>query len=69
MIDLEGRDIPSVFVATVEFIDAAEKQSRALGRETRAVFVPHPIQNRSDEEMVQIADDAFERILAALEAK
>jgi hypothetical protein len=65
-VDLEVRGIPAVFVATVEFIDGAEAQARALGAEAEAVYVPHPIQDRTDEEMKKIADAALEKIVAAL---
>ena len=61
--DLETRGLPGVFIASTEFIQAAEAQSRALGFNPAAVFVPHPIQDRTDEEMRTIADDAFETIL------
>ena len=30
-VDLESRGVPSVFVATVEFVDGAVAQARALG--------------------------------------
>jgi hypothetical protein len=30
------------------------------------VFTPHPIQDRTDEEMVAYADAAFDRIIAAV---
>jgi len=65
-LDLEARGIPGVFVATTEFIDAARGQARALGGDPVAVFVEHPIQDRSDEEVVAIADRAFEEIVAGL---
>ena len=58
--------MPGVFVATVEFIDGAERQARALGGDPAAVFVSHPIQDRTDEEMIAIADRAFEQVVAAL---
>jgi hypothetical protein len=66
IVDLEGRGRPSVFVATVEFESGAIAQARALGGDPAAVYVPHPIQDRSDAEMTAIADDAFEAILAQL---
>ena len=66
MLDLETRGVPGVFVATVEFIDGAERQARALGGDPAAVFVEHPIQDRTDEEMIAIADRAFEQLCAAL---
>ena len=66
IVDLEGRGVPGVFVATVEFTDGAESQARALGADPAAVYVEHPIQDRTDEEMVAIADGAFEKLLAQL---
>jgi hypothetical protein len=65
-VDLEARGVPGVFVATVEFIDGAEVQSRALGADAAGVYVEHPIQDRTDEEMVEIADQALEKILEQL---
>ena len=55
-----------MFVATVEFIDGAVAQARALGADPAAVYVEHPIQDRSDEEMVAIADQAIDAILENL---
>ena len=64
--DLEGRGVPGVFVASSEFMEAAAAQAAALGFEPAAVFVPHPIQDRTDDEMQAMADAAVEEILAAL---
>ncbi len=64
--DLEGRDIPGVGVASTEFIDAARLQSRALGFDPAMVFVAHPIQDRSDDEMRALADEALARIIESL---
>ena len=66
--DLENRGIPGVFVASTEFVTAAASQSAALGFSAAAVFVAHPIQDRSDDEMRGLADAACEEILAALVA-
>jgi hypothetical protein len=68
IVDLEGRGRPSVFVATVEFESGAVAQARALGADPAAVYVPHPIQDRTDAEMTAIADDAVEAIVAQLVA-
>jgi hypothetical protein len=63
--DLELRGVPGVFVASREFVTAAEHQSRALGYSAMArVFTPHPIQDRTDEEMVAYADAAFQEIVS-----
>ena len=65
-VDLELRGIPGVFVATVQFTDGAEIQAKALGGDPAAVYVEHPIQDRSDEEMLAIADEAFQALLDQL---
>ncbi len=65
--DLEARGIPSVFVATVEFEDGAQRQADALGADVASVLVSHPIQDRTDDEMRAIADKAAAPLVAALE--
>ena len=65
--DLEARGIPAVFVASMEFVDAAESQAKALGFPAARVFVPHPIQDRTDEEMAAYADAAFDEILGKIQ--
>ena len=64
--DLESRGIPGVFVASTEFVEAADSQARSLGVDPAAVFVAHPIQDRTDDEMRAIADAAVEEILSQL---
>jgi hypothetical protein len=65
--DLEIRGIPGVFVASAQFVEAAVAQSASLGFPTVArVFTPHPIQDRTDDEMRAYADAAFDDILAAI---
>lgn len=64
--ELDLRGVPGVFVASVEFEAAAEAQGSALGFHPPRVLVPHPIQDRTDEEMRTIADEAAERIIAAV---
>jgi hypothetical protein len=66
LVDLEASGIPGVLVASLPFIHAAAVQSRALGAEPVRVFVPHPIQNRSDAEMATLAAASFAEILAGL---
>ena len=65
--DLESRGLPGGFIASTEFIDAAKAQEAALGFKPARVFVPHPIQDRTDNEMVALADEAFEDILKMVE--
>lgn len=64
--DLESRQIPGVGVASSEFVEAAALQSRALGFDPAMVFVPHPIQDRTDAEMRALADGALADILRLL---
>ena len=64
---LEINGIPSVFIASDEFVDAAEAQAESLGLpEVRRLFVPHPIQDANDEEMREKADAIVEDVIAAL---
>ena len=56
--------MPAVFVASSEFVVAAETQAKALGFSAAArVFVAHPIQDRTDDEMRALADAAVDEIL------
>ena len=68
MTDLEGRGIPTVFVASREFVDAASTQAAALGSDPPRVFVAHPIQDRTDDELRALADGAIDALRAALSA-
>jgi hypothetical protein len=67
IVDLERRGIPGVFVASAEFVEAAVAQSTALGfPDVARVFTPHPIQDRTDDEMRAYAEQAFEAIVASV---
>jgi hypothetical protein len=43
-------------------------QSKALGFEPAVLYVPHPIQNRTADELKKIADDMVEPALRMLTA-
>lgn len=65
--DLELRGLPGVFVASAEFVTAATAQSEALGfPDMKRVFTSHPIQDRTDQEMRDLADQYFPEILASI---
>ncbi len=64
--DFERRGIPSVFVASTEFVVAAAAQAASLGFEPRSGFVPHPIQDRTDDEMRALARASVDEIVAAI---
>lgn len=66
--DLEDRGTPSVFVASSEFIDAAEAQARALGSQPESVFVQHPIQDRTDDEIRALAAAALDELVSKIVA-
>jgi hypothetical protein len=68
IVDFEGRGVPGVFVASDEFAEAAETQSSALGYRPAWVLVPHPIQDRTDDEMQALADAVVDKVLAAVRA-
>ena len=66
IVDLEGRGIPAVFVASAEFVQAAEAQAKALGLDVARVFVAHPIQDRTDDEMRALAESAVDELIGKL---
>ena len=67
IVDLELRGIPGVFVATEEFVSAGAAQSVALGfPDMKRVYTTHPVQDRTDTEMIAMADQFFEDILSCI---
>ena len=67
IVDLERRGLPGVFVATEEFVAAAEAQSASLGFPSVAsVFTPHPVQDRTDDELRAYADLVYDRIVKSV---
>jgi alkanesulfonate monooxygenase SsuD/methylene tetrahydromethanopterin reductase-like flavin-dependent oxidoreductase (luciferase family) len=64
---IESLGLPAVPVATHEFMTAARAQAAALGRpEFDAVYVPHPIQDQTRQEIESKADAVLEEIIARL---
>jgi hypothetical protein len=69
MVELERLGIATVGVATEPFVDEALEQARVLGMpDYRMVFVPHPVQLLTVEELHGYADRAFEEIVTRLTA-
>ena len=64
--DLDSRGVPGGFVASSEFVDAAQSQASSLGFDPFKVFVEHPIQDRSDQEIVHLADRYFSEVIAMI---
>jgi alkanesulfonate monooxygenase SsuD/methylene tetrahydromethanopterin reductase-like flavin-dependent oxidoreductase (luciferase family) len=66
---LENEGIPTVPVATTEFRQAARVQAAALGRtDLDAVYVAHPIQDQTDDELHARADAVIEELVRRLTA-
>ena len=56
-------------VATIEFMTPARVQAGALGRAGfEAIYVPHPIQDQSPEQIAALADATAEEIVRRLTA-
>ena len=65
----EIQGVPSVSIASSEFEEAAATQRNALGmKEAQCIFVPHPIQDATDDEMRAKADECVEAVIGALTA-
>ncbi len=64
---VEGLHIPAVAVATAEFRSAARAQASVLGRpDLPLVYVPHPIQDQTPQEIAARADAVVEESVARL---
>ena len=63
---LDQLGVPGLMVATTEFKPAAAAQSKSLGFEPEIIWVDHPIQNRTEDELKEIAYDAFPTIIETL---
>lgn len=67
MVALEQRGIATAAVATEPFVDEALEQAQLLGMpDYRMVFIPHPVQLLSREQLEAFADRAFEEIVLRL---
>jgi alkanesulfonate monooxygenase SsuD/methylene tetrahydromethanopterin reductase-like flavin-dependent oxidoreductase (luciferase family) len=67
VLSFEALGKPAVLVASAAFETAAVRQAAALGQpEVRRVLVAHPIADRTDEEMHELARHALEAILTAM---
>ena len=64
MVELERHGLATAAVATEPFVDEALEQARLLGMpDYRMVYVPHPVQLLSVEELHGYADRVFEQIV------
>ncbi len=67
VLSFEQAGRPAVLIASNVFEQAATEQAELLGAPTlRRVLVSHPVQDRTDDELVDMAAAAVEDVLAAL---
>jgi hypothetical protein len=64
--DLDKNGIAGVSVLTTEFQQAFESQKAAIGLDAAAVYVPHPLQNKTTAELHEWANAAVDKILHAI---
>lgn len=64
--DLDRNGLTGVSVLTEEFRNAFESQKSAIGLEAASVYVPHPMQNRTTDELHAFADAHLEAILSEI---
>ena len=63
---MDASGIPGVTVVSKGFVDAMDMQSEALGFDPAVIYVPHPIQNLTHQELMDIADAIIEPAIAQL---
>jgi len=67
VVRLERQGLPTAAVGTEPFLDEALEQARLLGMpDYRMVYVPHPVQLLTLDELHAQADAVFEQIVARL---
>lgn len=66
--NLDSNGVPALIVASTAFVQAAEVQSKALGYDPTIVWVPHPIQDRTDTELRALADKTYDEIVTRMTA-
>lgn len=66
MLELDRRGVPGVAVFSSEFRPAVEAWRALHGFDAGALYLAHPIQPRSDEQMRAMAEQAADGIVAML---
>jgi hypothetical protein len=64
--NLDKLGIPGMVVATTEFKVAAASQAKTLGIDPEIVWVEHPIQSMTAQELEAVADKAFTPVMETL---
>jgi hypothetical protein len=69
VLGFEALGRPAVLVASDAFADAAERQAQLLGQPAlRRSYVAHPIQDRTDDELRELARGAAAEVFDAVSA-
>ena len=69
VLEFESQGRPAVLIASEAFVSSAEKQAAMLGQPgARRAFVPHPVQDRTDDELRELARMVAPRVIEALGA-
>jgi hypothetical protein len=67
LVYLERRGVPAVGIATMPFADEAVEQARLLAMPgCRMLYIPHPVQLLTGDELAQRADAIIPAVIAAL---
>jgi hypothetical protein len=67
LVHLERRGVPAVGIATAPFADEAVEQADLLAMpDCRMLYIPHPVQLLTREQLDSRADSVFAAVLAAL---
>jgi hypothetical protein len=66
MLDLDRRGVPGAMIATTAFEGAYRAQADILSFSPHVVYVPHPIQDATDDEMRAKARAAYDAIVGAI---
>jgi hypothetical protein len=67
LVHLESRGIPAVGIATRPFADEAVEQARLLAMPgVQMLYIPHPVQLLTADELAQRADAIIPAIIGAL---
>ncbi len=69
VLEFEALDRPAVLIASGAFVDAAAEQAALLGQPAlRRAFVAHPVQDRTDDELRELARAVAGEVIDALTA-
>jgi hypothetical protein len=66
MLELDKRGVPGAMIATTAFEQGYRAQAKILAFEPAVIYTPHPIQNRTDTEIQQFADDIVGSVLQSI---